>query len=81
MKNSINFYDQKKGKGLLPAKKTNFINTITYKEVAGKSREGAVKNKRNLDPKDTILKDRKLKEDEKSTIPSKKSSLNQLLKK
>lgn len=81
MKNSINFYDQKKVRGLLPAKKTNYINSIIYKEISGHSKEAAGKIRHNRDSKDTIAKDRKMKEDEKSTIPSKKSSLNQLQKK
>lgn len=31
MKNSINFYEQKKTKGLQGPKKTNYINSIIYK--------------------------------------------------
>ena len=31
MKNSINFYEQKKARGIQPAKKTNYINSIIYK--------------------------------------------------
>ena len=81
MKNSINFYEQKKTRGLVAPKKTNYINSIIYKEISGQKRETVGKIRCNRDSKDTIPKDRKLKEDEKSTVPSKKSSLNQLNKK
>lgn len=81
MKNSINFYDQKKARGLVPTKKVNCINSIIYKEISGQVKDAAGKIRHNRDSKETIPKDRKHKEDEKSTIPSKKSSLNQLQKK
>ena len=33
MKNSTNYYELKKGRGIQPTKKTNYLNSILYKEV------------------------------------------------
>jgi hypothetical protein len=80
MKNSINFYEQKKSKPVQPSKKTNYINSLIYKEVTTHQTDIA-KTRTNKDSKDTIARDKKLKDEEKSTMPSKKSSLNHLNKK
>ncbi len=51
MKNSINFYEQKKARVVPPAKKTNYINSIIYKEISTPNNNGAVKTKNNRDSK------------------------------
>jgi hypothetical protein len=48
MKNSTNYYDLKKGRGIKVTKKSNFSNSIIYKEISSHFNEaaGKIKNTR-----------------------------------
>jgi hypothetical protein len=48
MKNAINFYEQKKTRTIQPAKKTNYINSVIYKEITSQLADvsGKIKNNR-----------------------------------
>ena len=47
MKNSINFYDHKKARAVPGAKKSNYMNSLIYKELVSHHVEGSGKIKNN----------------------------------
>jgi hypothetical protein len=62
MKNTTNFYDIKKTRSIIPTKKTNYVNSIIYKEISNHFNDAATNLKNNKDNKETInSKERKIK--------------------